>query len=150
MIKNNLFRVVMTLLFLTNIAYITIETLKFQKSDFVFNHSTMTEAMFAEITTLSNYLIVIESIFFLFTLVGIVLLCNKVYRSFAESYFFGQFIVLVVLFLINTIVAWIFHIPMGNIVQLLYAPLAITFVIVSYLLIHNYLMKQQQLDSANR
>jgi magnesium-transporting ATPase (P-type) len=144
--KSSVFRFIILLMLISNIAYVSIEIYKSQFSKSFVNKSDITEVAFSQLITLSNYALVFESVFLLLSILGVVMMFIKMYRPLLASYLVIQLLFLTSVLMLNTTLAWTFGAPVGNMTQLLYAPFVLAVVTLIYFLIKNTFLKKESMD----
>lgn len=144
--KSSVFRFIILLMLISNIAYVSIEIYKSQFSKSFVNKSDMTEVTFFKLVTLSNYALFFEIVFLFLTILCVVMMFIKMYRPLLASYLVIQLLFLTSVLVLNNTLAWAFEAPAGNMTQLLYAPFVLAVATLIYFFVKNVFQKKESMD----
>ncbi|MDT8860382.1 hypothetical protein N0O92_09060 [Alkalihalobacillus sp. MEB130] len=139
--QSGVFLVAILLLTLFNIGYVSIEIYKSSMSQPMVSGSTITEAEFSRLSTLSQYALILETAFLILIILNICLTITK--RN--KLVLIGILLhlgFLIVLFSVNTVIAAIFHAPVGNMRQIVYIPFIIVGGAASYVVLRHVMAKR--------
>ncbi|MHA6261549.1 hypothetical protein ACXYMX_16940 [Sporosarcina sp. CAU 1771] len=144
--KSSVFRFIILLMLISNVAYVSIEIYKSQFIKSFVNKVDMTEVAFSKLVTLSNYALVFESVFLLLSILGVVMMFIKIYRPLLASYLVAQLLFLTSVLVLNNTLAWVFEAPAGNMTQLLYAPFVLAVATLIYFFVKNAFLIKESMD----
>lgn len=122
---------------LLNIAYVSIEIYKSIISEPLLFKNEITQSEFAEVQTLSNFAYFFEISFLILSIIWTLFMFSKKYKYSLRRSLFIQLLLLIALFILNCTLSWLFDVPVGNLVQLLFGPFvfvigALIYVTLSY------------------
>lgn len=146
--QSHIFRLSLYLMIILNVLYVSIAIYKSKISAPLLGKSNITADEFAEVLSLTKYTSFLEVVFIALSLGTILLVFTKKYKQLQKSYVVIQLIVLISIFLINEVLAWIFNAPAGDVSQNLIGPFAMTFWFSVYLIIKNtYLILRESIKT---
>lgn len=137
--QSNTFYIV--ILVCLNIAYVSIEIYKSSVSEPLLGRTGITQAEFSKLETISHYALFFENAFLIVSIIWAVLMFSKNYMPSLKGSIFIHLSLLIVLFMLNCALAWIFNAPIGNVTQLLLGPLVLVFGALFYFLLNHSLSK---------
>lgn len=133
--QSNIFHILILLQVFINMAYVSIEIYKSTVSKPLLDKLELTHNEFAKLVTLSNYASFFENAFLIIVVIYSIMAFTKKYEPFLKDSILIQLTSLSILFIFNYVLAMIFDAPAGNLTQLLFIPLVITFVGIIYFML---------------
>jgi len=121
-LKQNKAFYILTLVVL-NLVYVSIEIYKSKISEPLLGKPNITKLEFSKIETLSNFAYYFEVAFLIVSIIWTSLLFLKKYKPQFKKSIFIQLSFLIIVFIFNYTLSWIFDAPVGNLTQLLFGPL---------------------------
>ncbi|KHF39235.1 hypothetical protein [Halalkalibacter okhensis] len=145
--QSMLFRSILLLSVFLYMVYVSIEIYKSHISEPFIVNAELTQVEFNQLHLLSNYAFIAEVGFLILLIVCNLLMFKKEKKPFFKDFILFQLLMFTGLFLLNTALAWLFNVPIGNMTQILFAPFTVVMMVLIYFLIESFLRRREVKES---
>ena len=132
-----------------NMAYISIEIYKSKIVEPLLGKSNITKLEFSKIETLSNFAYYFEVSFLIVSIIWTLLLFSKKYKPQFKKSIIIQLSFLILVFIFNYTLSWIFGAPVGNLTQLLLGPLVFVIGAIIYFTLSSHFSSKRRYKRKN-